>query len=146
MCICLLDAIARPRRAKNTDVLIIAADLCRELGGIRMTSCKSAKDRSGMSMTLEQVRFLQQRHDVPAAEQQLDLDILRRYGVRRDNTCVAHHATRILLILTPAAGTAPHARSAKNTGARAYAFNALQRYMLPTAYQPPKGTSGGSVT
>ena len=40
---------------KNFRVLMIAADLVRELGGARITSCKSAKDRTSMAVTHEEV-------------------------------------------------------------------------------------------
>ena len=42
---------------KNFRVLMLAADLVREIGGARITSCKSAKDRTSMAVTHEEVSF-----------------------------------------------------------------------------------------
>ena len=43
---------------KNFRVLMLAADMVRELGGARITSCKSAKDRTSMAVTHEEVRMI----------------------------------------------------------------------------------------
>eukprot|EP00939_MAST-03C_sp_MAST-3C-sp1_P001955 g1955.t1 len=39
------------------EILILAGDTVRALGGFRMTNCMSGKDRTGMSVTLEQARI-----------------------------------------------------------------------------------------
>lgn len=46
--------------------------------GIRMTSCKSGKDRTGMAATLEQVNLLSREYDLADTEYQRALDTLRR--------------------------------------------------------------------
>ena len=46
------------RREKVVEILIRSADLARAMGGGRVTSCKSAKDRTAMSVTLELARVL----------------------------------------------------------------------------------------
>ena len=46
--------------------------------GLRLTSCKSGKDRTGMSATLEQVNILAREFDLADSEYQRALDTLRR--------------------------------------------------------------------
>ena len=46
--------------------------------GLRLTCCKSGKDRTGMSATLEQVNFLSREFDLADSEYQRALDTMRR--------------------------------------------------------------------
>ena len=46
--------------------------------GLRLTCCKSGKDRTGMSATLEQVSFLSREFDLADSEYQRALDTMRR--------------------------------------------------------------------
>ena len=62
------------------------------------------------------VALLRRRHELPEMEAQPLLDAMRRDGVRMQNTF-------------------------KNVGKAGYAFNALQRLLLPASLRAPKDTT-----
>lgn len=80
--------------------------------------CKSGKDRTGMSVTLEISRSLVEDLGVLGGSEVCK--VLRTYGVRRMNLYA-------------------------NTGQSKFAFNQIQKQMLPSCYKPPPGTHAGNI-
>lgn len=68
----------RANVTKNVKILHLAEDACRLMGGLRFTSCKSAKDRTGMAVTLEQCRVLVREFQLPAKHVPYALSTMRR--------------------------------------------------------------------
>jgi hypothetical protein len=109
-------------KTKHPKIIQLSSKLCRMLLAGRVTSCKSAKDRTGMSVTLEQGNLLCDNHGLPQEYLARTVSTMRSNGVRLENAF-------------------------KNTGKRHYAFNALQRSLLPEEYKCPEGTYGrGNVS
>ena len=107
--------------SKDVSVLQLTARAARDMGGLRVTMCKSAKDRTSMSVTLEQAHLLCHKHRMAKEMVPIVTGVFRSHGVRRENAL-------------------------KNIGARTFAFNALQRTFLPREYQPPRNTAGGVLS
>lgn len=68
----------RANPSKNVKILHLAEDISRAMHGLRFTSCKSAKDRTGMAVTLEQCRVLQQEFHLAGNTIDNVLNIMRR--------------------------------------------------------------------
>jgi len=108
-------------RDKHWEILALAADLVRGMGGCRSTSCKSAKDRTSMSITFEETRICQEICGDILSGPSFDkvLGDLRVHGVRLEN-------------------------ARKNIGRPKFAFNQFQRRLLPPVYRPPACTTGSA--
>ena len=120
----LMETISKHARAhiyKDIKLLCEVDELVRLMSGCRVTSCKSAKDRTGMSVTYETASVLTRDHELLTSTQTNALDALRSHGVRPLNC-------------------------KKNTGSSKYAFNGFQLKILPKEYRPPIGTYGGKIT
>lgn len=105
----------------TVSILEIYETLSRSLHAGRITSCKSAKDRTAMSVTLEQTRILCDSHGAPSSKKDLICSVMRSHGVRIVNT-------------------------QKNTGKAKYCFNSIQRSFFPKELRNPEGTGGGGVS
>lgn len=60
--------------------LSLSLKLCRNLEGGRVISCKSAKDRTAMSVTLEQAHILTREMNMDSSCFQQAIDTMRRYA------------------------------------------------------------------
>ncbi|KAH9125743.1 hypothetical protein LEN26_009523 [Aphanomyces euteiches] len=113
--------VSNASRKKHPEVLQLSSRLVRHLDGGRVTVCKSAKDRTGMSVTLEQGMILNWHHELPSSKMAEVVATMRTRGVRIENTL-------------------------KNTGRRRFAFNALQRSMMPEQYRCPPEAGGRNMS
>ncbi|CAH0479491.1 unnamed protein product [Peronospora belbahrii] len=103
---------------KFVNILITSSDICRRLGAGRTTCCKSGKDRTAMSVTLEASRLLVDHFHV---KQGVHLcNAMRERGVRRVNVLA-------------------------NTGKTKFAFNSFQLKYIPDCYKPPLACADSHV-
>lgn len=113
-----IEAAMGNQMEKHVYVLVKTSVLCKELAGVYGILCKSGKDRTSMSSTLEIARALTE--DLGVSNGVDVCHLLRNHGVRRMNVWA-------------------------NTGQPFFAFNNIQVRYLPDVYKPPAGTFSGSV-
>lgn len=131
----------RSNASKNIKILHLAEDICRSVQGLRLTSCKSAKDRTGMAVTLEQCRILQKEFHLPASSSQNVVDTMRRLVLMMVFLFQLMLLSRYFSIPFFSEGTRCD-NTVKNIGIRKYAFNLPQVLALPQLYRPPTGSYG----
>uniref|UniRef100_M4BSB3 PH domain-containing protein n=1 Tax=Hyaloperonospora arabidopsidis (strain Emoy2) TaxID=559515 RepID=M4BSB3_HYAAE len=113
-----LNVRAENVQKKLVNILITSSDICRRLGAGRTTCCKSGKDRTAMSVTLETSRLLVDHFHV---KQGVHLcNAMRERGVRRVNVLA-------------------------NTGKTNFAFNSFQLKYIPDCYKPPLACTDSRV-
>lgn len=101
--------------SKDPRIHELSQYITRELFGVRFVQCKSAKDRTGQGVCLEQVRLLQRFEGLKPEFFKEVLNRLQRDGLG-------------LL------------RCYKNTAVAFYNFNETQVEVMPVDYRPPVGT------
>jgi len=116
----LLEHTVYSNKPKNVDIFPLAEKICRRAYGIRVTGCKSAKDRTSMAFTLEQGQLLLNNHHLHIHDLQDVLNQFRRNGTSIENAL-------------------------GNTGIKAYAFSYLQLLTFPEYYRAQPGTYGHNV-
>jgi hypothetical protein len=99
---------------KNVHMLAELERVSQYLRGCKITFCKSGKDRTGMVITYEQARYLNEKYGLG-----YDLD-----GVIRLANIMRIHGTRLLV-------------AEKNIGKKVFSINKLQAQFLPAIYRPP---------
>ena len=122
---------------KNCQILEAAECCVRLLKGGRGTNCKSAKDRTSMSVTLEQSRLIYYNHIKPNVPVRPDKTTKFLNDEDRAVLWMANeqrkHGVRIQ-------------NSKKNQGKMKFAFNKFQRGQLPKMYRPPRECIGKAET
>jgi hypothetical protein len=138
---------------KNTRILLEASDVVRRMHGGRVTYCKSGKDRTAMSVTLEQSRLLFKPSSSSSSSS----------NAMANSTAVVHHHMALggNTTFNPSDSVSSDELAAanlmrefgirievakKNVGRYKYSFNAIQRKLLPEMYRPPSNTIQDMMT
>ncbi|UJR33924.1 hypothetical protein I4U23_021343 [Adineta vaga] len=116
-----LEHSIRSNKPKNVHIFPLAEKICRRAYGVRVTGCKSAKDRTSMGFTLEQGQLLLNNHNVDKHDLQEILNQFRCNGTSIENALA-------------------------NTGCKAYAFSYFQLLTFPEHYRAQQGTYGDVQT
>ena len=133
-------------RERKYEVLLLASDCVRLLGGVRLTNCMSGKDRTGMSVTLEQARLLAQYHMLckpplarPSGVRRTAAQLItmqRNPGVLKQSR-VMHIADMMRVYGVRLQNCR------KNSGKAAYACTMVN--FMPECYRPPGTLSASNV-
>jgi len=113
----MVDSNTTPTSQAKIAILRLASKIIRSMLGAKIIACKSAKDRTSMAITWEQAVLLREKHRLSEREMVNARNIMRVHGVRRVNVL-------------------------KNTGRPFYAFNAIQRGVMPSELSAPSSTCG----
>lgn len=106
---------------KNVDLILAFLDLAKKFHAGITVMCKSGKDRTGMLVSLSEVRAMGFANIIGNDSIQWYLDLIRGYGTRIMN-------------------------AEKNTGKAQYMFNALQDKFLPDLLKAPRYNRGHGIT
>ena len=118
---------------KHYEILASSECCVRMMKGGRGTNCKSAKDRTSMSVTLEQSRLTYYNH-------------IKAHVPIRDTPTTKSLRSEDKSVLWMANGQRKHGiriqNAKKNVGKMKFAFNDFQRKRLQKMYRPPRVTMG----
>ncbi|KAK3257387.1 hypothetical protein CYMTET_33523, partial [Cymbomonas tetramitiformis] len=126
------ECVGEGRNTKHVALLTSSAHCARLMGGLRMTSCKSAKDRTSMFQTLEMAHLMK-----------------HHFAHLKEWASISRGHADLMLGLAGAMRSHQGVRLANcklNTGRPYYAFSSVQVPMLPPELRPPPGTYKGGAT
>jgi hypothetical protein len=133
-------------RGKHVEVLMVGALLARDMGGARTTSCKSAKDRTSMFVTLEHAKcaivggLLKGPIGRKKRSQSAWVDDRATEG---EELVEQGSVQKVLDELRSIRGVRLRNCEA-NIGVPKYAFNLVQMKAFPPELRAPAGTAGGT--
>ena len=81
----LFGQVQKKKHDKNVELLQLGWFITRAAGGGRICMCKSAKDRTSMSVTLEQSIWLHEFSGLASHAKSSSTAVMRSHGVRRQN-------------------------------------------------------------
>ena len=81
----LFGQVRKKKHDKNVELLQLGWFITRAAGGGRICMCKSAKDRTSMSVTLEQSIWLHEFSGLASDAKSSSTAVMRSHGVRRQN-------------------------------------------------------------
>jgi inositol polyphosphate-4-phosphatase len=135
----IIDLEASLEQRKTVDLLLQSCYAARLLNGARMTSCKSAKDRTSMFHTLELVQLAEKRGMLAALK---SLNDRWEEQPRRNKGQEMGTVQNVLNLLRGVNGV--RLQNCKdNIGRPKFSFNAMQVKALPRELRPPLWTIGG---